>query len=281
MDATQLALHAEMEETHWWFLGRREILRSVLRRLVPPGGQHLVVDVGCGTGGNVGALAPEYRTVGIDTSRYAIELAEQRYPAVRFWQGELADLPPEVDASADAYLLMDVLEHVPDDFLLLSTLLARCRRGALVVITVPAHEHLWSAHDEALGHFRRYDEARLAMVWRGLPVRVRLLSYFCARLYPVVRLARWTSRQSGRSMGRHGTDLRVPPAPVNRLLAWLFRGEAGVITGLLEGRRSAGYRTGSSLLAVLEVEEEGISPRTKVGGAAPDRHVPPPVVSHD
>lgn len=274
MDATQLALHAEMEEKHWWFLGRRDILRTILRQLLPPDGRHFVVDVGCGTGGNVGALAREYRTVGIDTSRYAIELARQRYPGVRFWRGELADLPHELDASADAYVLMDVLEHVPDDFLLLSTLLARCRRGTWVVITVPAHEHLWSAHDEALGHFRRYDKKRLAMVWQGLPVRVRLLSYFCARLYPAVRLARWVARRTGRSVGRHGTDLRVPPAPVNHLLAWLFRGEAGLLTRVLEGRRAGGYRTGSSLLAVLEVGANGIGPRNRTAEAPPDRHVP-------
>jgi SAM-dependent methyltransferase len=256
MDATQLALHAEMEEKHWWFLGRRDILRSIVRRLLPPGGQRLVVDVGCGTGGNVAALADEYRTVGIDTSAHAIELARERYPGVRFWDGEIAQLPSELDASADAYLLMDVLEHVSDDFLLLATLVSRCKRGARVVITVPAHQRLWSPHDEALGHFRRYDAKRLAMLWQDLPVRVVLLSYFCARLYPAVRLARWLSRRSGRSVGSHGTDLRVPPAPVNRLLARLFGGEAGRLTKVLEGRRAGGYRTGSSLLAVLEVERQ-------------------------
>ena len=108
MDASQLALHARMEERHWWFLGRRRILRALLSPLLPPGEERLVVDVGCGTGGNVGALAREYRVVGIDTSETAIELAREKFPGARFWCGKLADLPRQVDAGAELYLLMDV-----------------------------------------------------------------------------------------------------------------------------------------------------------------------------
>jgi SAM-dependent methyltransferase len=273
MDASQLALHAEMEERHWWFLGRRRILRALLARLLPPGEERLVVDVGCGTGGNAGALADEYRVVGIDTAETAIQLARTKFVGPRFWCGRLADLPPNVDAGAEAYLLTDVLEHVADDFLLLSTLLARCPEGAYVLITVPAHEYLWSGHDEALGHYRRYDVARLEATWQGLPVSVRLLSYFNARLYPVVRVTRWLSRLSRRSYGAMGTDLRVPPGPVNRLLAVYFGGESRTLVGALEGWRGRPYRTGSSLVAVLRVEREGTVPRTKPAGTAPDHPV--------
>jgi SAM-dependent methyltransferase len=273
MDASQLALHAEMEERHWWFLGRRRILRALLARLLPPGEERLVVDVGCGTGGNAGALADEYRVVAIDTAETAVQLARAKFVGPRFWCGKLADLPPNVDAGAELYLLMDVLEHVPDDFLLLSTVLARCPEGAHVLITVPAHEHLWSGHDEALGHFRRYDAARLEATWQGLPVSVRLLSYFNARLYPVVRAVRWLSRRSRRSFGAMATDLRVPPGPVNRLLAGCLGGESRALVGALEGRRGRAYRTGSSLVAVLRVEREGIVPRAKPSGTAADHPV--------
>ncbi len=273
MDASQLALHAEMEERHWWFLGRRRILCALLTPLLPAGEERLVVDVGCGTGGNVGALAREYRVVGIDTSETAIELARERFPGARFWCGKLADLPRQVDAGAELYLLMDVLEHVPDDFLLLSTLLARCHEGTHVLITVPAHEHLWSGHDEALGHYRRYDAERLKATWEGLPVSVRLLSYFNARLYPVVRAVRWLSRRSRHSYGRMGTDLRVPAGAVNRLLAGCLGGESRVLVGALEGRRGRAYRTGSSMVAVLRVERAGSVPRTKPPGTAPDHPV--------
>jgi SAM-dependent methyltransferase len=273
MDASQLALHAEMEERHWWFLGRRRILRALLARLLPPGEERLVVDVGCGTGGNAGALAREYRVVGIDTVETAVQHARVKFPGAHFWCGKLADLPPKADAGAELYLLTDVLEHVSDDFLLLSTVLSRCPEGGHVLITVPAHEHLWSGHDEALGHYRRYDAERLKATWEGLPVSVRLLSYFNARLYPVVRAVRWLSRLSRRSYGTMGTDLRVPVGPVNRLLAGCFGGESRVLVRALEEQRGRAYRTGSSLVAVLRVEREGTVPRTKPPGTAPDHPI--------
>lgn len=263
MDDQQFELHAEMEDRHWWFLGRRHILSTLVRRLLPAGADKLVVDVGCGTGGNIGALAGDYATLGIDTSAAAIELARRRFPRTRFWCGELGEAPGELDAGADLYLLMDVMEHVADDFLFLSTTLSRCRAGCHVLITVPAEPRLWSSHDLALGHFRRYAATRLRQVWEGLPVDVRLLSHFNTRLYPPIRVIRWVNRRLGRSAGRLGTDLRLPPAPLNRALARVFAGEAKALVRRLDGERSGAYRVGASLVAVLRVREAGISPRGK------------------
>jgi SAM-dependent methyltransferase len=273
MDATQFALHAEMEEPHWWFSGRQRVVRALLEAVLPPGQAHLVVDVGCGTGGLVRSLAEDYRVVGVDAAPEAIALARQRSPDVRFWCGELAELPDDLDAGADSYLLLDVLEHVPDDFLFLSTLLARCDPGTHVLITVPAHDHLWSAHDEALRHYRRYDEHRLRATWEGLPVSIRLLSYFNARLYPAVRVVRWLSRRRARTFGMRGTDLHVPNGLLNRVLAACLGAESEILVDTLEGRRERGYRTGSSLVAVLRVESDGTVPRVKPPGVRRDRVV--------
>jgi len=250
-----------MEEQHWWFLGKRRIIKTLLASLSAPGERPLVVDVGCGPGGNVGALADSYDVAGIDTSPEAIALARQRYPGVRFWQGELGAAPPELDDGANFYLITDVLEHVPDDFLFLSTLLARCREGAHVLLTVPANDALWSSHDEVLGHFRRYDRSQLEMVWQGLPVTPLLISYYNTRLYPVVRLVRALNRYGRKSHGHRGTDLHLPPDPVNRLLASLFGSEDRVLKACLEGHRPEGYRYGASLIAILRVDHPGIVPR--------------------
>jgi len=252
-----------MEERHWWFLGKRQIIKTLLASLPTPGERSLVVDVGCGPGGNIGALADAYDVTGIDTSHDAIELARQRYPGVRFWQGELGEAPPELDDGASFYLMTDVLEHVPDDFLFLSTLLSRCRQGAHVLLTVPANEALWSSHDEVLGHFRRYDRSQLESVWQGLPVTPLLVSYYNTRLYPVIRLVRALNRYGRKSFGQRGTDLHVPPDPVNRLLASLFEGESRVLKDCLEGRRPEGYRYGASLIAILRVDDQGIAPRQR------------------
>lgn len=271
MQTEQFRLHAHIEDRHWWFVARRGIVRRLARRLLPPSRQTLVVDVGCGTGANVAALADDYRCVGIDASAEAIELARQRFPAVEFLLGrapeDLACVMPE----ARLVLLMDVLEHVADDFELLSRLLAAVRPGGLVLLTVPADESLWGKHDESFGHYRRYERTRLERLWSGLPVTTRLVSYFSARTYPIIRAVRWWNRVRGRAAGQAGTDFWLPTPWVNRLLTGFFAGEGDVLEGLLSGRRGRGYGAGSSLVAILERREGGLAVRGRPSDVPPDQ----------
>jgi hypothetical protein len=157
-------------------------------------------------------------------------------------------------ARADVVMLNDVLEHVPDDQALLASIVGACPAGCQVLLTVPADMRLWSPHDEAFGHYRRYDAATLAAVWELLPVHVRMLSYFNARLYPAVRAVREINRRRGRSGGEANTDFRLPPRPTNRLLTGVFAGEGRRLKRVLH-RQARGYRRGVSLIAVLQVEQ--------------------------
>src|SRR5882724_8247607 len=84
MDQRQFELHAEMELKHWWFLGRRKIVRELIHRALPPSPKALVVDVGCGTGANIAALEGEYDCLGVEPSADAVRLARARFPSVRF-----------------------------------------------------------------------------------------------------------------------------------------------------------------------------------------------------
>jgi len=252
VDEAQFELHADVEQQHWWFVGRRAIMRRVLGCVVPPGEGRLVIDVGCGTGGNVASVAGDYEAVGIDTSERGIELARRRFPGVEFRCGVApADLGDLADR-ASVVLLMDVLEHVEDDVSLLRAQVEAITPGAFVLITVPADMRLWSEHDESFGHYRRYDEAMLRRIWTELPVRERLVSYYNSRLYPMVRLVRTVTRMRGKTFGQAGTDLSMPPGSINGALASFFGGEAGRLVATLQGRRARGYRYGVSLMAVLE-----------------------------
>jgi SAM-dependent methyltransferase len=256
MGPEQFRLHAELEERHWWFTARRRIVRDIVQRILPADEGRVVVDVGCGTGANIASLADRYTAVGIDPSREAIAYARERYPRVRFLSGFApADLG-SVAEQADLFLLNDVLEHVPDDRGLLSDILAAARPGAQVLITVPADMSLWSEHDVAFGHYRRYDARGLEQVWEGLPVTVRMLSYFNARLFPAVKAIRTVSRWRGAASGRSGTDLSSPARVVNRVLEAVFAGETRRVVGCLDRRPPRGYRFGVSLVAVLRWEGE-------------------------
>lgn len=249
-------------------------MRAILEQVARPDGQTTVVDVGCGTGANLATLADGYRCVGIDTSSEAIDLAARRFPDVRFVCGLAPDDLGDAVHEAGIFLVMDVLEHVPDDFELLSSLLAAAKPGARFLITVPAHAGLWSPHDVAFGHYRRYDRERLLSVWSGLPVNVKLCSYYNSRLYPVVRGVRAMNRLLGRSSGASGTDFNLPAAPINDGLTRLFAGESRRLIDVIHGRRPSGYCTGVSLIALIERREGEIVPRKKPDWVAADVYNP-------
>lgn len=274
MQKDQFELHADIEERHWWFVARRRILADLVQRMVPPGG--LIVDVGCGTGANIASFAHQYRCFGIDASAEGIELARTRFPQVQFRVGFAPDDLDAEQRNANLFLCTDVMEHVPDDFLFFSRLWNALPVGAQLLLTVPAHECLWSEHDVSFGHYRRYEMERLRQVWNGLPVRERIASYYVSRVYPMVKAVRTLSRWRGRSAGRAGTDFRIPMAPINRFLTWWMAGERHRLAKCLDQPRVAGYRTGVSLIALLE-RTAGDSPvRERPDSVPADLHSPEP-----
>lgn len=270
MQNEQFLLHADIEQRHWWFVARRRIMRRLVDEIMPAAHKTTIVDVGCGTGANAAALANGHACVGIDTSRRAVELAAERFPKVRFLAGRAPDDLGAVLDHARLFVLMDVLEHVADDFAMLSELLGASAVGSYFLLTVPADQSLWSEHDTSFGHHRRYDQARFERLWAGLPVSTLLVSHFNSRLLPVIRLVRWFSQRRGRAAGRAGTDFWLPSRPVNAALEHVFAGEARRLLGVLRGRRQ-GYTTGASLVAVLRREAGAISIRPKPDDLPPDR----------
>jgi SAM-dependent methyltransferase len=268
MQSQQFQLHSQIEERHWWFVARRRILRELVQSVVGPnlnvrqpphpdplpggeGDRKIVVDIGCGTGANLAAFADLYRCVGIDTSAEAIELARARFSGITFVCGHAPRDVARWLTRASVVLLTDVLEHVPDDRGLLESIVSACPPGTQLLLTVPADMRLWSPHDEAFGHFRRYDLDSFAKLWDGLPLRPRLASYFNSRLYPLVRIARRVSQWRGCTAGQANTDFNIPIQPVNRLLESIFAGERWCLRNAID-RDGDGYSRGVSLIAVLE-----------------------------
>jgi SAM-dependent methyltransferase len=247
----QFELFARIEQEHWWFVARRQIASALLERIAPAAPDTLLIDVGCGTGGNVAAFAERFRCLGFDQSEQAIGYARERFPNVEFARmGELTEIEPSL-ARAGVVTCMDVIEHVADDTGFVARLVGATLPGTQLLLTVPAGMELWSEHDVTNGHERRYTVDGFAALWATLPVRVRLLSAFNARLYPVVRATRALSRARGRAYGAAGTDFAMPPRVVNEALRRIFAGELRALRDAVDTPERP-YARGVSVIALLE-----------------------------
>lgn len=217
------AVYAEMaalDEAHWWFRGRRRIVATLLTRLGLPQGARRIVEIGCGTGANLSTLDRFGDLTGVEPDAEARAHATRR-SSVQVLPGHLPDGVPVADGSADLVVMLDVLEHVGDDVAALKAVREKLGPDARVLITVPALPMLWSSHDEAHHHHRRYTARtlRAALVEAGLtPV---LLSHFNTLLFPLIALARLAKALTGDK----GADTGLPSGPVNRMLEAIFASE--------------------------------------------------------
>lgn len=250
MQLPQFQAHAALEESHWWFLGRRHIIRDLLRTLLPPSQKISLVDVGCGTGGLTAFLSKEYTCIGIDPSSDGIAFARSRFPSSTFIHGYAPENIADTFQKADGILLIEVLEHVKEDVSFVHELITHMKPGAILLIMAPADMSLWGPHDVAFEHERRYDKERLRATWKGERVEELLVSFCNSRLYPLVRLMRVLSRWKGHAWGEGGTDIALPSRPLNALLRWIFQGESQRLVQALKNRHG-GYSRGVTLIAVL------------------------------
>lgn len=255
MESLHWKLQSEVEEVHWWFVARRQILCAIIEELTS--GQHrpFVVDFGCGTGGNSLEFSKRYRLFALDPSPDAVDIARRRLPHVHVHYGSVGDARVELAlASADVIVLADVLEHVAADRDLLREIVGHVRPGAYLIVTVPADMRMWSAHDESLGHFRRYDMALLQQLWVDLPVVAHGQSYFNSYLYPLAWLVRVLPFVVLPRSDSPRFSVRAPWWWVNQCCRWIFASERHRLLRVLRGDSSSAFPFGLSLITVLKRE---------------------------
>lgn len=239
MDRAVFDRMAAQEEVHWWFAARREILSTVIDRLVDPAPGARVLEAGCGTGGNLGMLEAfgQVRAFELDADARATAEAKS---GLAVQEGALPDAVPFEVETFDLIGLFDVLEHVEDDEGSLATLRSRLASDGRLVMSVPAFPWLWSQHDERHHHFRRYTKSHLASVAAAAGLRVEHAFYFNMFLFPIAVIGR-----AAKALIRSDrADDTLPSRPVNATLRAVFGAERHLV-----GR--VAMPVGLSLCAVL------------------------------
>jgi SAM-dependent methyltransferase len=230
----------QLEQAHWWYQGTRSIYRALLRRHASsPCGR--VLDLGCGTGGNLSLLSGWGPVTGLEPWRPGLML--QPSNAANLVQGTAETLPFRDDAFG-LVAMLGVIEHVNDDVGMLREARRVCRPGGIILLLTSAFMFLWSQHDEANRHVRRYTARELREKAQGVGLQMCYSSYLNFFLFPVAASVRLFQRLSPRR-GEPHLDMFPVPEPFNTALAGLLA---------LEGRLMQWVRLplGVSLVAVLE-----------------------------
>lgn len=206
---------------HWYYLAKyRAMLDWIYSTGLNPETAR-VADFGCGAGLFLsllvrGGIFPKKNLLGIDSAYCREEVLADSGVRV---------IPSLENANQfDLFLLMDVLEHIGDDYAALRQVVDHCRPGGYLFITVPAMEWLWSGHDFYLGHKRRYTVNSLRSLLKAQGnLEILGIHYFYASILPAaipVRLLRKGQKE------RTGSDMRAAPNFINSLMMQILRFEA-------------------------------------------------------
>lgn len=213
-----------VEQQHWFYKGKRMLVRWWIERAAKPKTGDRILDAGAGTGELVRELIGAYghlgvNIIGIEYSEEGRRLALER-KGTDLLKGSILDLPL-LDQTCSVAIALDVLEHVEDDALAFAELLRVTERGGIVIINVPAFMSLWSDWDVSLGHFRRYRKRDLKRLLdrHQREIDVLYFDYINAFAFPAIylyrkiaRVLRFTSR----------AEDAIPSERVNKIMLDLF-----------------------------------------------------------
>jgi 2-polyprenyl-3-methyl-5-hydroxy-6-metoxy-1,4-benzoquinol methylase len=227
MDRIAYRRHFELDKAHFWRIAKRRLVRQWLDARLPATTDRKILDIG----GACSLISRELRNYGdvtvIEPDDECAQLArsELGLNVRRGW------LPDDLDVGAPFHLvsLLDVLEHIKDDVTSLHAVRDLLSADGLLICTVPAYQWLWSEHDMALHHFRRYTRSRLKQLLTDAGFRIERISYYTTLLFPVVAVQRLWNRLAG-SHDQPSYRIRVPIKAVNTVFGYVMTVERTLLS---------------------------------------------------
>nr|NUR37025.1 class I SAM-dependent methyltransferase [Sphingomonas sp.] len=218
---------AEYDQKHWWYRARREVLAALIERSVNPPKGAQILEIGCGTGHNLPMLGQFGNVEALELDEEARSIAEDRLGR-SVMSAPLPELAGVPEGSFDLVGAFDVIEHIDDDHAALASIARLLKPGGKFIMTVPAHQWMWSAHDVVNHHKRRYSKRRLKKLIQASPLKLERAGYFNSLLFPVAV----AERLSSKVRGKEDVDLKLPPKPLNTALEKSFAAERHLIARL-------------------------------------------------
>jgi len=227
MEELEYEVMASVEDRHFWCVGTRAIVKDAFMAAGIDGG-HRVLDIGCGTGGTMRALDGTAGFVGLDLSPTAAGLARRRTgnPVA---MGS-ATAPPFRDGTFHGVLALDVFEHIPDDVSAVAEVRRILEPDGVLIATVPCHPSLFSEHDEALHHVRRYTRRGFLGLLEDGGFRVDRVTWTNSLLFPAAATFRLLANAVRRRRTTPRSNAAMKLGPLNVLLTRIFMAERALIT---------------------------------------------------
>jgi SAM-dependent methyltransferase len=178
----------DIEDRLWWMQGRKDIIRCYLKLAIGKLSNPRIMDVGCGSGGNLGVLSEFGKVTGLEPSPILARRSRERGVAEAVFEEDVGTL--DATKEVDVFTMFDVLEHIESDMQFISSIKRQACQPHRLLISVPACPQLYGEHDRILHHYRRYDRRMLRSLLEENGYEVEQLSYHMTLLFPLAMAAR-------------------------------------------------------------------------------------------
>ncbi|MBP9854008.1 MAG: glycosyltransferase [Candidatus Omnitrophica bacterium] len=225
MSDDEIAHMFHVEKNHWWFQSKNALVTNLLKK--EGAGRMKILDAGCGTGMNLTYLEQFGSCYGCDAVQTALQFCRKNN-LKNLVRCHLGQMPFRLN-TFDMITVLDVLEHVDFPSKVLIEMKSLLTKDGKMLITVPAFKSLWSSHDEALSHYRRYSRNEFSRLLLDAGLDIEKMGYYFCSPFIFAALIRFFRRILPQSKRIKSDTVKAPPVFINNILNWILGQELKMI----------------------------------------------------